>query len=322
MDIDVFSAPELPTVFRALRTALRTEGALEPRERLFLDTYARIVNIDPPASDPPPVHARDVIVAGAHPRKRLIQLAAIAVLLSRPVRPSSLEFLKDLARHLGTRDSTTDVIGALIEAKHFRVRLLAMRRGMRVLFKEAWLAEGWRGALRLFGAMAFKAAVNKDLMRRFKRLGLLPEGTLGREYWKFMVQEGFNFPGEPAGIPRSVSYHDIAHVLAGHPATPLGEIQQGCFQGGNRREDGFFFIQFAILQFHQGVRLTPATQSQVGHFEPDKVLWAIHRGAQCKVDVTHQWDYWDLMPLPLPEARARIGLLPRLAEHSELRRVA
>ena len=55
MDIDVFSAPELPTVLRALRTALRAEGALDSRERLFLDTYTKIVNIDAPASDPPPV---------------------------------------------------------------------------------------------------------------------------------------------------------------------------------------------------------------------------------------------------------------------------
>ena len=36
------------------------------------------------------------------------------------------------------------------------------------------------------------------------------------------------------------------HVLAGHEATPLGEIQQGSFQGGNRRQDGFFFIQFVL----------------------------------------------------------------------------
>jgi hypothetical protein len=44
------------------------------------------------------------------------------------------------------------------------------------------------------------------------------------------------------------------------------------------------------------------------------VLWAIHRGARCTVDMTHQWNYWPLMPLPLEDARARVGLLPKLAE--------
>ena len=108
------------------------------------------------------------------------------------------------------------------------------------------------------------------------------------------------------------SEHDITHVLAEHDTTPLGEIQQGSFQGGNRREDGFFFIQFVILQFHHGVKITPATGPQTGNFDPEKVLWAIHRGAKCNVNVTHQWNYWPLMSLPLQEARAKCGLLPKL----------
>jgi len=60
------------------------------------------------------------------------------------------------------------------------------------------------------------------------------------------------------------------------------------------------------------VQVTPATGAVTGNFQPDKVLWAIHRGAQCNVDLTHQWNFWPLMTLPLAEARARIGLLPKL----------
>ena len=322
MDINVFPPSELPTVMRVLRTALNADEALQPRERLFLDTYARIVAHEPVRPDPLPIAARDVVIAGAHQRKRLVQLSALAVLLNNPVRHGSFDFLKELAQQLATHDAVIDAIDALIKGQRMKVRMLAMRRVMRVMLKEAWLGEGAMGVLRLLGAMWFKAAVNKNLMGRYKQLGMLPDGTLGREYWKFMVQQGFNFPGEPAGIPRSVSYHDVAHVLAEHPATPLGEIQQGSFQGGNRREDGFFFIQFAVLQFHHGVKITPATDGQVGNFEPDKVLWAIHRGAQVNVDVTHQWDYWDLMPLPLAEARAKIGLLPKLPVAAVVRRAA
>jgi hypothetical protein len=313
MDIDVFPASRLPTVLRVLRTALAPEGALEPRERAFLDTYARITAFDLPLPDPRPIAAREVEMEGAHQRKRLVQLAALAVLLSRPVKDDSLAFLRHLARHLATRDPVIDVIDALKKGRHFKARLLAMRRVMRVMLKEAHLAEGLAGVLRLLGAMLLKAPVNTDKVSRYKRLGLLPEGTLGREYWKHMTREGFNFPGEPAGIPDSVAYHDIAHVLAEHEATPLGEIQQGSFQGGNRREDGFFFIQFVILQFHHGVRITPATGPQTGHFDPALVLWAIHRGAQCNVDMTHQWDFWPLMALPLAQAREMCGLLPKLS---------
>lgn len=312
MDIDVFPREDLETVFRVLRTALSPADALQPAERLFLDTYARITDYALPDEDPPPLDLLVVHIDGAHQCKRLVQLAALAVLLGQPPKPASVAFLKALARHLDTHDPVIDVIEALAQGRHFKVRALAMRRVLRAMLKEAYLAEGPMGILRVLAAMMLKAPVNQDQLWNYKRLGLLPEGSLGREYWQHMTRQGFGFPGDVAGIPHSIAYHDVAHVLADNDTTPLGEIQQGSFQGGNRREDGFFFIQMVILQFHQGVKVTPVTQGDVGNFHPDKVLWAIHRGAQCAVDVTHQWDYWPLMALPLHEARAHCGLLPKL----------
>jgi hypothetical protein len=235
------------------------------------------------------------------------------VLLNHPVREKSVRFLRDLSRHLFTHDPVVDVIQNLHEGKLVKVRLLAMRRAFRALAKEAYQAEGLRGVLRFFGALFFGTSVNKDKLWNYKRLGLLPEGTLGREYWKHLTEVGFGFPGEPGGIADSVAYHDIVHVLAENDTTALGEIQQGSFQGGNRREDGFFFVQFVILQFHHGIRITPVAPPTYGNFDPERVLWAIHRGARCSVDLTHQWDFWPLMKLSLEEARARIGLLPKPA---------
>jgi hypothetical protein len=312
MDINVYSSRELDTVFRVLRTALSPSGALQPRERLFLETYARITGYVLPSADPQLVSPQDVQLEGTHQRKRLVQLSALATLLSNPVKPGSVVFLKELSRHLATRDSVIDVVDALEKGRLVKVRMLAARRAFRVMFKEAYLAEGFIGVLRFFGAIALKWAVNKDKLWNYKRLGLLPDGTLGREYWKHLTQVGFGFPGEPGGIADSVAYHDIGHVLADNDTTPLGEIQQGSFQGGNRREDGFFFVQFVILQFHHGVKVTPVAPPQVGNFDPEKVLWAIHRGAKCNVDITHQWNFWPLMSLKLEEARAKIQLLPKL----------
>jgi hypothetical protein len=312
MDIDVFASRDLPLVLRTLRTALRPEGTLDARERLFLDTYARICGIRRDNADPLPVAPSEITIAGAHQRKRLVQLAAVAVLHAHPIRPSSCAFLKALARSLATHDSVIDVIDAVFRGRHVKARVLSMRRGLRVMLKEAWTAEGAMGVLRFVIAMALKAAVNKDKFWNYKRLGLLPEGTLGRTYWSHMTRVGFGFPGEPAGIPDSVAYHDVLHVLADNETTPHGEIQQGAFQAGNRREDGFFFLQMVLLQFHQGVQVTPATGGFTGNFHPDLVLWAIHRGAKCNVDMTHQWDFWPLMGLSMEEARRRISLLPKL----------
>ena len=314
MDIDVFSPRDLDTTFRVLRTALNPAGELEQREWRFLATYARIVGRVPGGAQLRPIRSSEVeLEGGAHERKRLLQLSAIAALLSVPVRPASVAFVRELSQALGTFDPVIDVLEALHAGRRFKVRLLTMRRMLRAMLKEAYAAEGAAGVLRFLGALFLWATVNKNKARDYKRLGLLPDGTLGREYWKHMTEVGFGFPGEPNGIPDSVAYHDVAHVLASHDTTPFGEIQQGSFQGGNRREDGFFFIQFAILQFHQGIKLAPRAPAQHGYFDPEKVLWAIHRGAKCRVDLTRQWNFWPLMTLPLEEARARLGLLPKLA---------
>ena len=310
MDIDVFPQRELPAVLRVLRTALRPDGALQLRERSFLATYARIVGARLGAADPEPLPAADVRIDGTHARKRLVQLAALAVLLARPVRADAFAYLQALARRLETHDGVIDVIAALVRGRRRTVRMRAMRRGFKGIFRDAYRAEGVAGVLRFVGAMLFKIAVNGDRLWNHKRLGLLPEGTLGREYWAHMTRLGYGFPGERGGIPQGMTYHDVGHVLAGHDTSPAGEIQQASFQGGNRRDDGFFFVQFAILQFHQGVRLTPAAAPEVDLFDPAKVLWAMHRGAQCRVDITRQWDYWPLMTLPLAEARAACGVLP------------
>jgi hypothetical protein len=313
MDIDVFPSTELPTVFRVLRTALTPEGLLEPRERLFLDTYARIHGLALAGADPLPVSAEDVQIEGAHQRKRLVQLSAVAALLTSPVNSGSVRFVRDLSRHLGAYDPVLDILSALEKKQLLKVKLLARRRAFKALAKEAYQAEGLVGVFRFFGAMFLGTSVNKDKLWNYKRLGLLPEGTLGREYWKHLTEVGFGFPGEPGGIADSVAYHDIAHVLAEHDTTPLGEIQQGSFQGGNRREDGFFFVQFVILHFHHGIQITPVAPPETGNFDPQKVLWAIHRGAKCTVDMTHQWNFWPLMSLSLEQARAKCGLLPKLA---------
>jgi len=113
MDIDVFSTKDLPMVFRALRTALRPEGLLQTRERLFLETYAHINGLGLTGPDPLPVMPQGVHIEDAHQCKRLVQLSAIAALLSSPVSPGSVAFVKELARRLRTHDPVLDILSAL-----------------------------------------------------------------------------------------------------------------------------------------------------------------------------------------------------------------
>ncbi len=73
MEIDVFSADELGTVLRVLRTALKPIGPLEASERKFLETYSRIAGRPLPAgTEPLRIRPEGVRVEGAHRRKRLV----------------------------------------------------------------------------------------------------------------------------------------------------------------------------------------------------------------------------------------------------------
>ena len=312
MDLKVFRHDELPTVFRVLRTALSSQD-LNGTERRFLQTYAQIVGYSL-GEDPKPIDLSEIPKFHLHPAKRLVQLSAMAALLSNPLRAPSIEFVDQLAQRLGVQDVIVKVLYAVAAGKKMKARMLTIRRMAKVIFGEAYRREGVLGIFRIFASLLGRLRVNTDKLWSYKRLGLLPEGTLGREYWKHITELGFGFPGEAGGIPETVAYHDVSHVLNDHDTTPLGEMQQGSFQGGCRREGGFGFVQFVILQFHHGIQITPVAAGEVGNFDPAKVLWAIHRGEVFRADVTQGWDYWPLMSMPIEKARELCGLIPKLQE--------
>jgi hypothetical protein len=312
MDLDVFSARQLPIVCRALRGVFGTSEPLSHDALTFLAAAARVLGHDGDVHALAPVPPRTVagMVVTPHARKRLVQLASVAALVARPVRADAVAYVHELARALATHDPILPVLAALAKGRVLRARLLTMRRMVRVIFKEAYASEGVAGVLRVFGALWLKLTVNKARRWSYKRLGLLPEGTLGREYWKHLTELGFAFPGELGGIPQVVAYHDVGHVLTGYDTTPRGEIQQGAFQAGCRREDGFVFLQFVLLQFHQGIKLTPVAAPETGLFDPNRVLGAVQRGSRCPVDITHGWDFWPLMQQPITAVRAALALTP------------
>ena len=125
MDVDVFPAKDLGTVFSVLRTALRHSGMLTPRERLFLATYARLTGYQLPKDDPIALIAPEAHIEGVPQRKRLIQLAAIAALFNNPVTPGTAQFLRELCWRLDTRDPVVGVVDAVEKGRRFRARLLA-----------------------------------------------------------------------------------------------------------------------------------------------------------------------------------------------------
>ena len=88
------------------------------------------------------------------------------------------------------------------------------------------------------------------------------------------------------------------------------KIQQAAFQAGFARRDGFSFLLFGILQFHQGLRITPVAKGYRGLFDVPAVLEALQRGASCRVDLSQGYDIFVNKDRPLDDVRAELGIEP------------
>jgi hypothetical protein len=216
--------------------------------------------------------------------------------------------VKKLARALEVDESSLKVLEDIAANHRLLTRFDVMRRIMGKVGSQAYQQEGLAGIRKMLAPATGEE--DAEVAWKYKSLGLLPEGTLGRAFWEHSTRNRFGFPGEKGGIPERMVYHDFGHVLAGYDTRPEGEIQQGAFQAGFTRQDGFVFLMFAIIQFHLGVKVTPVAEGHKGLFDVANVLRAAQRGSACKVDLSERWDAFAVTGMPLEQVRAEYGIPP------------
>lgn len=309
MDVIVLDPKQTPFALRALRGVVGSNGRVTPAERSFLEVVGQLhgVSVDVDAlTAVTPGEVGEVIVE-PHQRKRVVQLAMIAAMVEGTVTPAESKAVQALAKGLGVDERGLKVLDEIAADHHFMTRFDMMRRIMGRFGGEAYQEEGFTG-LRKMSVMFTGGGEDLAVAWKYRQLGLLPEGTVGRVFWEHCTKNRFGFPGEKGGIPERMVFHDFGHVLAGYDTTPQGEIQQGAFQGGFIRTDGFAFLMFAIIQFHVGIKVTPVTDGRKGLFDVPKVLNAARRGAACKVDLGHHWDPFKVADAPLEQLRAEYGI--------------
>jgi hypothetical protein len=309
MDIVVFDSPELFVALGALH-ALHAE---ETRRQLrLLGALARLHGASIEPSLLPrctPRHAAGVI-RDPHRRKRLVQLAVLMALVDGQVQPETAEAVAELACTLGTDEPGVRVLGLLAARRVLAVRIALMRRIMGRFLREAYRGEGWRGVCKILGALFLKGARDAATAARYRNLEHLPSGSFGRALWEYAVRNAFALPGEAGAIPERVLFHDMGHVLSGYDTNPAGEIRQAAFQAGFVRHDGFAFLLFAVLQFHHGIKITPVAEPEVGYFDVEAVLYALARGAACRVDLSDGFQFWLRAACSIEQVRAELGIAP------------
>jgi ubiquinone biosynthesis protein Coq4 len=196
----------------------------------------------------------------------------------------------------------------LAQGRRLLARFEMSRRLGTPILRRVRKRRGLAHALRFVRDVHGRRKEDPALAWRYRKLGLLPEGTLGRAYWKYSREHEFAMPGEVGGPDEIVVNHDFVHVLTGYGTDPAGEFEAAAFTAGVAGEDPFAFVAFVMLQFHLGVSLSPVGTTERGFFPPGRTLRALERGARCRVDFTDGWDHWPVIERPIAELRAEYGI--------------
>jgi tellurite resistance protein len=305
MDLKIFQTHELETVLRALRGVAVINGAFTPAERDFVQAIAHIheASIDVDALQPISLDEVASVLSDPHRRKRAVQLAIVMALVEGEVDAETQRAVQALASALAIEESGLEILYDLSHGHTLLARIQMARRMRNSVRTNHGFPGFFKTALQALGM----AGEDPTLAARYEALGALAPGSFGRAVHAHFRQNAFPFPGEKHGFA-AIVFHDLGHVLSGYDTDPEGEIQQAAFQAGFKRQDGFFFLLFGVLQFHLGVQVTPIAKPQRGLFDVKSVLRAVERGAACNVDLGGGFDLFAYADLPLEQVRAELGI--------------
>ncbi|MEB3178745.1 MAG: hypothetical protein VKL59_06930 [Nostocaceae cyanobacterium] len=311
MDIAIFSPEELPLVLATLTTVAAKPQGLTPLEEQFLQVVNQLHQGDVTVNHLSPIPTTKVaeIITEPHHRQRLLQMAMVMAMVDGDITPCQQKALYSLAETLNVSEQGLRVLHTAANGHKLLARIDMTRRIMSKFMGAAYQEEGFVGIKKIVTPL-IGSGEDSEVAWKYRQLGLLPKGTLGRVYWEHCTRQRFSFPGEAGGIPERMVFHDFGHILSGYGTDPQGEIQQGAFQAGFIRKDGFVFLLFVILQFHWGVKITPVADAYQGLFNIPLVMHALQRGAACKVDLSDNWNFWEVVDLPVEELRQRYGIPP------------
>jgi tellurite resistance protein len=232
MDLVVLSEKQTPYALRALHDVVASNGTVTAAERRFIEVVGELHGAAVDVGALQAVAPGEVaeVITEPHQRKRVVQLATIAAMVEGDVTPAEAEAVKRLAAALGVQEAGLKVLDEIAADHQFLTRFDMMRRIMGKFGAKAYDEEGFKGIRKMLAI--FTGGDDPQIAWKYKQLGLLPEGTLGREFWEHCTKNRFGVPGEKTGIPERMVFHDFGHVLAGYDTRPESEIQQGAFQGG------------------------------------------------------------------------------------------
>ncbi|MGH0029399.1 MAG: hypothetical protein ACQGVC_06390 [Myxococcota bacterium] len=315
--------PEVaPHAFHALAMVARAADAgLDRPQRALLDAIQQVVlrtDLDVDAARPITPQELGIAVDDPAQARQWVRLMVALALVDGPPSREQMSRIRAFAEALRVEEPAVKVVSHLAKGHLLRFRLAFLRHShIRTYLRNTRRMLGGVPAM-IRGGLVARGALAEDAenVARYRALGDLPEGTLGRAFYEHYTGEGLAFPGEKGGFPVGALFHDFSHVLAGYDTSPEGEMKNAAFQSGfTRDDDDFFTMLFAIVIHTAGVNLAPfpmpVLRGRIGRGRLAlEVMQALERGAALKTDLGDGWDFWDYVALPLEEARQRLGVPP------------
>jgi hypothetical protein len=302
---------------RAVRTAVARDGAVPTAARALMTAAQQaILHTDVDLDSLAPIAPAELAAGLSTPGlgDQVVQAMLIGILADGEPSPACEARAGEFASALGVSTPALRTVRLLCEQHMLLFRLDFLRRSH---FKDMFIDQyrhhgGFAGLAK--GVLGLRGLYrDPDLAAHYDALGKLPADTLGFAYYHHCRDNGFGFPGEPNGLPEGAVYHDMTHVLAGYGITPAGETCVGGFTAGYKKVNPFYVLLVPALTFGTGVNVTPNPQPTLTGIlaEPGvaaEFINAVERGSRVNTDLSTNWDFWPLMPLPLADARARLGI--------------
>jgi len=298
---------------RAVVAVLTCQAPLNPIEtRLLLAVQKYILRQSFDLEALAPIEPAELATAVASPalREQVINGMIVTSFASGDASSEQVARIEQFADALGVDQPALTNLRRLVQKRLAALRLDIIRH--MYIGKELsrlWEDEGFKGLYRVVGTMRGWHE-EPEVAARYRALGELPEGTLGRAYFDHCRSGGFPLPGERYATVERIAIHDVAHVLGGYGTDPEGEMQVAAFTAGFRREQGLYILLFVLCQFDLGVQMVPVAEPELGNLDPELFLRALTRGTNMNVDLFGDWDFWQVAEEPIEALRERYGITP------------
>jgi len=302
---------------RAVRTTVARQGVVPPAARALIGAAQQsILNTNVDIDALAPIGAPELAAGLTTPglAEQVVQAMLIGILADGEPDPACEARADGFAAALGVAAPALRTVRLLCEHHMLLFRLDFLRRShFKDMFIDQFRHHGGLSGLAK-GVLGLRGLYrDPELAARYDALGALPSDTLGYAYFHHIRDNGFGFAGESNGLPEGAVYHDMTHVLSGYDTTPAGETCVGGFTAGFKQVNPFYVLLVPALTFGAGVNITPADQPTITGIlgEPGvarRFIEAVERGARVNTDLSANWDYWPFLPLPIGEARSRLGI--------------